>query len=351
MGAALAATVDELLPGSGDFVAIDFETADAGRDSACSIGVVRVEGDQITGRFSSLLRPPRPSSLLTHVHGISEAAQRAAPELRAVWPQLAPLLAGAPLFVAHNAPFDMGVARASFGLAGVTLPGAPWACTVKMARALWPKSADLPDHKLDTLARRFGITLRHHQADSDAEACARLVLIARAQARGEEVATRARPKLLEEPKAPAPRAAPAPPPPDPTLERALGLVDLGRDCYQHGGDPDQLQAELGGQVARVLVSLGWLVEHLDSDLRAVGRGAGVRVESRLDALAALLRRPHNAPVNFVEMVAARERERTRSRADWRFLSAEQKAEQKARLDALDDQVHEALGRLAVGGRA
>ena len=41
------------------FVAIDFETADQGRDSACSVGLVRVENGAIVKTAVQLIQPPR----------------------------------------------------------------------------------------------------------------------------------------------------------------------------------------------------------------------------------------------------------------------------------------------------
>jgi DNA polymerase III epsilon subunit-like protein len=41
------------------FVALDFETADYGRDSACAIGIVKVQGAQIIHEENRLIRPPR----------------------------------------------------------------------------------------------------------------------------------------------------------------------------------------------------------------------------------------------------------------------------------------------------
>ena len=38
------------------FAAIDFETADYCRDSACAVGVVRVQGDKIVARHYELIR-------------------------------------------------------------------------------------------------------------------------------------------------------------------------------------------------------------------------------------------------------------------------------------------------------
>ena len=41
------------------FVAIDFETADYGRDSACALALVRVEAEVIVQRAFHYIRPPQ----------------------------------------------------------------------------------------------------------------------------------------------------------------------------------------------------------------------------------------------------------------------------------------------------
>ena len=43
---------------SGRFVAIDFETANHSRDSACSIGIAVAEGGRIVALEQRLIRPP-----------------------------------------------------------------------------------------------------------------------------------------------------------------------------------------------------------------------------------------------------------------------------------------------------
>jgi DNA polymerase III subunit epsilon len=169
------------LPGSASetFVAIDFETADHGRDSACAVALVRVENDQIVRRVAWLIRPPRPDFLHTHVHGISWQMVVGQPTFGQLWPRLAPVLEGASYLVAHNAPFDRSVLRACCTAASLPEPPLEFECTVQMARRLWaPAQATLP-----FLCQRFGIPLQHHDAASDAEACARLVLVARSQRR------------------------------------------------------------------------------------------------------------------------------------------------------------------------
>ena len=89
-----------------DFVAIDFETADPGADSACAVGVVRVRDGRIAERIARLIRPPRQRFAFTWVHGITWEMVRNAPLFAEVWRELQPLLAGAACLVAHNAAFD-----------------------------------------------------------------------------------------------------------------------------------------------------------------------------------------------------------------------------------------------------
>ena len=56
-----------------EIVALDFETADPGRDSACALGLVRIAGGEVTDRFETLIRPPRPQIFYTHIHGLTWA--------------------------------------------------------------------------------------------------------------------------------------------------------------------------------------------------------------------------------------------------------------------------------------
>ena len=48
-----------------------------------------------------------------------------------------------------------------------------YVCTVAMARRAFP---ELPNHKLDSVCDHCDIALMHHDAASDAEACARVAL-------------------------------------------------------------------------------------------------------------------------------------------------------------------------------
>jgi DNA polymerase III subunit epsilon len=160
------------LPPVPTFLALDFETADHGRDSACSIGIVRVESRRIVAREHRLIRPPRRGFVFTYIHGIAWSHVAEAPTFSAVWRSLAPVLAGADFFVAHNASFDRSVLHACCDAAGLARPALRFECTMKLARAHWQlHPTTLPD-----VCRHLRIPLRHHHALSDAEACARIML-------------------------------------------------------------------------------------------------------------------------------------------------------------------------------
>lgn len=171
-----------LFPAEAPFVAIDFETADHQPDSACAVGLVRVEGLRVVRREVVLLRPPRPHILFTHVHGITREMVAGAPTFAEAWPRLAQLLDGAAFLAAHNAPFDRRVLGACCAAAGHPTPDLSFVCTVQLARRRWGmRPANLP-----SVCRRLGIGLMHHDPGSDAEACARIVIAAHAAARDGE---------------------------------------------------------------------------------------------------------------------------------------------------------------------
>jgi DNA polymerase III subunit epsilon len=156
------------------FVALDFETADRSQDSACAIGMVRVEGSVITQRRYRLLRPPRPHFVFTYVHGITWADVVNEPTFAEAWPSLSGFLEGAAFLAAHNSPFDRGVLEACCRSSGLTPPGLPFVCTMQLARKTW----GIRRAGLDAVCRRLRVPLNHHHAASDAEACAQIVLAA-----------------------------------------------------------------------------------------------------------------------------------------------------------------------------
>jgi DNA polymerase-3 subunit epsilon len=156
------------------FVAIDFETADNEADSACSVGLVRVEAGQIVDEMVRLIKPPRDRMLFTHIHGLTLRDVATAPSFSELWPELQNFSHGIDDFVAHNAPFDRKVLHACCLAAGYRVPSNPFHCTVQIARRIF----GIYPTKLSNVCQVLGIELNHHEALSDARASAQIVLLA-----------------------------------------------------------------------------------------------------------------------------------------------------------------------------
>lgn len=154
------------------FAAIDFETADYWHDSACSVAVVRVEDNKIVERVHHFIRPPRKEFIFTHVHGITWEDVADAPKFCQIWPDLSKIIAGVEFLAAHNAPFDRAVLDKCCGKARLRMPDVPFQCTMRLAREVW----GIRPTKLSDVCKHLRISLRHHDAKSDAEACAKIII-------------------------------------------------------------------------------------------------------------------------------------------------------------------------------
>lgn len=157
-----------------DFVAIDFETANNCRTSACSVGAVRVRNGEIEDSFYSLIRPYPNYYKFTYIHGLSCEDTDPADHFDKVWPPLKDFIGDLPL-VAHNSPFDSSVLRDTLEHYGFSCD-TPFFCTLKAARNCSALKG-LENYQLHTVAAYFGYDLaNHHHALADAEACAIIAL-------------------------------------------------------------------------------------------------------------------------------------------------------------------------------
>ena len=103
--------------------------ANRDRDSACAVGLVRVEEGRIVRRAYSLIRPWTRHFEFTYLHGIAWSHVANARTFRAVWPLIAELSQGVDFIAAHNASFDEGVLHACCERAGVPALRARFECT------------------------------------------------------------------------------------------------------------------------------------------------------------------------------------------------------------------------------
>ena len=159
-----------------DFVAIDFETANHRRDSACQLAAVVVRDGVIADQQKWMIRP-RPfyfSPRNIEVHGIRPADVDSAAEFGEIWPSIAPYLQETCL-VAHNAPFDIGVLVECLRTHQLESAPLEFTCTRLISRAAWPGQSG---YGLKRVAERLGIQFRHHDALEDSIACAKILLAA-----------------------------------------------------------------------------------------------------------------------------------------------------------------------------
>ncbi|MBP6066385.1 3'-5' exonuclease [Bacteroides sp.] len=156
------------------FTAIDFETATGAMESACAVGIVTLTNGVITDEYYSLIQPPENEYWRSNIqiHGITPAMTESLPGFHAIYPEVQKRLQGR-LVIAHNEQFDRNVLKRTMRMYGLDydellLPDR-WECTCRIYRSLGYKPANL-----SACCKRQGIELRHHEALSDARACALL---------------------------------------------------------------------------------------------------------------------------------------------------------------------------------
>lgn len=158
------------------FTAIDFETAT--KHHICSVGIVTFENGIIIEEYHTLIQPPNNEYDWRNiqVHGITERDTKNAKYFNEIYPEIKKRIYGKTL-VAHNESFDRNVLSKTMrdyniDYSDLNIPER-WECTLKIFRARGYRPASL-----NACCEIHGIELEHHQALSDARACAKLFLIA-----------------------------------------------------------------------------------------------------------------------------------------------------------------------------
>ena len=150
-----------------DFIALDFETAQGKRNSICAIGLVAVKNNVITEKYWSLIKPPNNeySPYNIKIHGITPQMTQNAPTFEALYPAIKHYLHGKNV-VCHNADFDLDALRQTMQYYDIDEELSIIAhCTFKLYGS-----------SLVDCCAELNIVLDHHNALSDAEACAKLFL-------------------------------------------------------------------------------------------------------------------------------------------------------------------------------
>lgn len=147
------------------FTAVDFETAQGYGWSICQVGLVRVEQGVVVNEVSLLVQPPDNYYWyrFTEIHGITPRHTAFSPTFDRVWPDIAHFIENQTV-VAHNGlSFDFPVLRKTLSYYGLPEPEYTRKDTCRIYRKGLAKLCEL-----------YNIPLNHHDALSDARACAEL---------------------------------------------------------------------------------------------------------------------------------------------------------------------------------
>ena len=158
-----------------NFIAMDFETANYQKHSACSLALVMVQDSKIVGEYYTLIQPETEFFWKNiQIHGIRPEDVQEAPKFPDVWKQIQQYYQLNSLIVAHNAGFDTGVLAGCLDYYGLSQPNYLSLCTVRTSRKLYP---EFTNHKLNTVCEQLQIPLlNHHDALEDSRACAQILL-------------------------------------------------------------------------------------------------------------------------------------------------------------------------------
>ncbi len=153
------------------FVVVDLETTGGPPEGAgiTEIGAVKTRGGEELGEFGTLVNPGQPvPPFVTVLTGITEAMLAPAPRLEEVLPAFLEFARGA-VWVAHNAPYDMGFLKAACNLLGYPWPKPAVLDTAALARRALTRD-EVPNRRLGTLATYFRTRTPTHRALDDARA-------------------------------------------------------------------------------------------------------------------------------------------------------------------------------------
>ena len=150
------------------FTAIDFETAQGKIPSICQVGLIRVDNGIITNEINLLVQPPNNYywDRFIEIHGITPEDTANAPTFDEIWCKIEPFIKNQSV-VAHNGlSFDFPVLAKTLEFYKLQIPEYEKHCTYRLFR-----------DNLASLCQIHNIYLNHHDALSDAKACAELFLI------------------------------------------------------------------------------------------------------------------------------------------------------------------------------
>ncbi|TPR17964.1 exonuclease [Apilactobacillus timberlakei] len=158
-----------------NFTAIDFETANNKRASACSLAITVIRNNKIVDEFYTLINPEVEFNWRNiKVHGLHAEDVTDAPTFPEIWPIINHFFTYDKLVIAHNNSFDNSVLKNTLLRYDLIVPKYLTLDTVKTSKYFFP---EFENHKLDTVCENMNIDLHHHHnALDDSLACANILI-------------------------------------------------------------------------------------------------------------------------------------------------------------------------------
>ncbi|WP_128894402.1 ATP-dependent DNA helicase DinG [Longirhabdus pacifica] len=158
-----------------NYVVLDFETTgNQHGDEIIEVGMVMVDGNEITGQYHALVKPTVPiPEMITQLTGIKDEDVEDAPPIDEVLTEMLPLLEGR-IFVAHHAAFDLQFLQKSLEQEGYAPYDGLVLDTIDLLKMFYP---NLASYQLSMVCEAFDIEHhRAHRADSDAMVTAEIFI-------------------------------------------------------------------------------------------------------------------------------------------------------------------------------
>ncbi|PYG98973.1 exonuclease [Arthrobacter stackebrandtii] len=158
------------------FTAIDFETANNFRASACAVGMTKVRAGVVVEQVSWLMKP-LPGFDDFHpvnvgIHGITAAQVRNMPDWRGIHGPMLDFI-GADALVGHNVSFEKSVISKANEACGLPAPAFDFHCTLNLAR----QHLVLDHYTLSDVVGALALpAFNHHDAGDDARASALIAI-------------------------------------------------------------------------------------------------------------------------------------------------------------------------------
>lgn len=153
-----------------DYIAIDFETANNKRISACALGIVFVKDGKIADKESNFIKPPEGETFNSrhiNIHGIKPEDIELSLNFKQLWDVFLKHFFNNNLIVLHNSSMDASIIKQLVYYYNIQDYKVKYIDTMQLA-----KRYNYPG-KLIELCNLFDISLdNHHDPEDDAKACA-----------------------------------------------------------------------------------------------------------------------------------------------------------------------------------